>query len=45
MTIALGAIAEVAVAEHTRVPRSGAGAPPKRKIQAHDDAELIPEPR
>ena len=45
MTIAAAAIAEVAVAEQTRVPKSGGSAPPKRKITAHEDAELIPEPR
>lgn len=45
MTIAAAAVAEVAVAVETRVPKSGGSAPTKRKITAHDDAELIPEPR
>lgn len=45
MTIAEAAIAEVAVAEQTRAPKTGAGAPTRRRIQAHGDAELIPEPR
>ena len=45
MTIAAAAIAEVAVAEQTRAPKTGASAPTKRKITAHEDAELTPEPR
>ena len=45
MTIAQGAIAEAAVAADMRAPKNNGTAPAKRKITAHGDAELIPEPR
>jgi len=45
MTIASVAVAASAIAEDTRASKIGGSAPSKRKITAHDDAELIPEPR
>lgn len=45
MTIALAAVAELAIAQNPVAAKTAGGSPPKRRTTAHRDTTLTPEAR